>query len=199
VSTPLGRPRNPLVEQAVKGAVLELLIEGGYDAVSFQRVAARAGVGQPTVYRRWATKAELVEAAVFSVADWSPPARTGRLADDLTALATALMEGLLQPAVRAALPGLVLANMQTPGRHAGLREWAEAPVRAAFAEIVAGAIPRSRRAARARLESSLEGLFDVFLAGLVFPVLTRDPDEARGCVPTVVSVLEGAVAGRVLS
>jgi hypothetical protein len=109
------------------------------------------------------------------------------------------MEGLLQPAVRAALPGLVLANMQTPGGHARLRTWAEVPVREAFAEIAVHAVARSRRAARARVESGVEGLFDVFLAGLVFPVLTREPDEARRCVPTVVSVIEGAIAGRIAS
>jgi AcrR family transcriptional regulator len=186
VTTQLGRPRSPHVEAAVLEAVLDLLVEGGYDAVSFQRVAARAGVGQPTVYRRWPTKPELVEAAVFSLEGWHPPRRTGRLRKDLRALAIQLVDGLLQPAVRAALPGLVLAYGQTPGGHDRLKAWAEAPVRDAFAAIVAEAdsLPRQR---------DVEALFDVFLAGLVYPVLTRDPDGARGCVDPLVRVIESAL------
>ena len=190
LSTPRGRPRNPHVEQAVQKAVLELLAEGGYDAVSFQRVAARAGVGQPTVYRRWATKPELVEAAVFAVAEWTPPARQGNLAKDLTTLANVLVEGLLVPAVRAAQPGLLLAYNQNPGEHARLREWAEVPVREAFFEIVRDCVP----AAGTEDDGQLSALFEVFLAGLVLPTLTRDPDGARTCVAPVVGVIAHAIS-----
>ena len=191
VSTQVGRPRNPEVEGAVQQAVLDLLVEGGYDAVSFQRVAARAGVGQPTVYRRWATKAELVEAAVFSVAEWDPPALTGQLVDDLRELALELVDGLLQPAIHAALPGLVLAYSQMPGGHARLRAWAEAPVREAFVTLVAAdAGPLSPAG-----DDELGALFDVFLAGLVFPVLTRGPEEVRGSVESLVRVVASAING----
>ena len=177
----------------MREAVLELLVEGGYDAVSFQRVAARAGVGQPTVYRRWATKAELVEAAVFSVAEWAPPPPTGNLHGDLLALATVVVEGLLKPAVRAAQPGLLLAYHQTPGGHARLRAWAEAPLRDAFVAVVTSAIPVIGNART----TELDALFDVYLAGLVFPTLTREPDDARACVRPVVAVIEGAIRSTV--
>lgn len=190
MSTQRGRPRDPGVDDAVRAAVLELLAEGGYDAVSFQRVAARAGVGQPTVYRRWATKAELVEAAVFAVAEWAPPPRKGQLGEDLRALGEVIVEGMLQPVVRSAMPGLLLAYDQDRGGHARLRAWAEAPVHDAFVDVVENALPPGTVADRRQLDP----LFDVFLAGLVFPAMTREADEARACVVPVVEVIEHAIA-----
>lgn len=192
MSTQRGRPRDPGVDDAVRSAVLELLAEGGYDAVSFQRVAARAGVGQPTVYRRWATKAELVEAALFPVAQWAPPPRTGALGDDLRALGEGIVEGMLHPVVRSAMPGLLLAYDQDRGGHARLRAWAEAPVHDAFVQVVENALPAGSVADRGQLDP----LFDVFLAGLVFPALTREADEARSCISPVVEVIEQAIAAR---
>ncbi|MGI8710267.1 MAG: TetR/AcrR family transcriptional regulator [Acidimicrobiales bacterium] len=55
-----GRPRSTLVDQAIRGAAQELLVEQGYGGMTMEAVAARAGVGKATVYRRWSTKAELL-------------------------------------------------------------------------------------------------------------------------------------------
>src|SRR3954467_1668973 len=61
----VGRPRDPRVDEAVRRAALELLVEDGYQATSIQAIARRAGVSAPSIYRRWSSKAELIEAAVF--------------------------------------------------------------------------------------------------------------------------------------
>src|SRR6476659_8086889 len=60
-----GRPRDPQVDASIRAATLELLVEDGYQATTIQAVARRAGVSAPSIYRRWSSKAELVEAAVF--------------------------------------------------------------------------------------------------------------------------------------
>ncbi len=192
VSTPAGRPRDPRVEGAVRAAVLDLLVEGGYEAVSFREVAARAGVGQPTVHRRWATKAELVESAVFAVADWTPPRPTGDLEKDLRSLARVVLDGLLAPAVHAALPGLILAYHAAPEGHARLRAWAEAPVLEVFGAIVGAAIAEG-----GIQQSDVEAVFDTYLAGLVFAVLTRTPDEARRTATRVARVAHRALTSLV--
>ncbi|MGI8755958.1 MAG: TetR-like C-terminal domain-containing protein [Acidimicrobiales bacterium] len=55
-----GRPRSTRVDQAIQDATLELLVELGYGGMTIEGIAARAAVGKAAIYRRWATKAELV-------------------------------------------------------------------------------------------------------------------------------------------
>lgn len=61
-----GRPRSERVRKAVLRSTLALLKRDGFDALTIESVAARAGVGKATVYRRWPNKAELVIAAFVS-------------------------------------------------------------------------------------------------------------------------------------
>jgi AcrR family transcriptional regulator len=62
---PPGRPRSIRSHQAMLQATLELLAEVGFDAMSIEAIAARAGIGKTTIYRRYATKAELVADAIL--------------------------------------------------------------------------------------------------------------------------------------
>jgi len=62
-----GRPRDPQVDQAILTATLELLGEDGFDGLSIEAVAARAGVGKTTVYRRWPSKIPLVVDALTAM------------------------------------------------------------------------------------------------------------------------------------
>ena len=48
-----GRPRSPEVHGAILGAAIALVRELGYDAVTMDGIAARAGVGKAALYRRW--------------------------------------------------------------------------------------------------------------------------------------------------
>jgi AcrR family transcriptional regulator len=55
-----GRPRDPEVDRAILAATIELLGEEGFGGLSIEAVAAHAGVGKTTVYRRWPSKIALV-------------------------------------------------------------------------------------------------------------------------------------------
>ena len=59
-----GRPRQESYDQAILDAALEILNAKGYAGLSIDGVAARAGVGRPTIYRRWPSKPALVIAAL---------------------------------------------------------------------------------------------------------------------------------------
>lgn len=61
-----GRPRSEAAGQAIRDAALELFVEHGYGGMSMEGIAARAGVGKATIYRRWTSKAELLVDALRS-------------------------------------------------------------------------------------------------------------------------------------
>ena len=54
-----GRPRSPETRAKILKAAYEMLNEVGFMDLTIEGVAAKAGVGKPTIYRRWKTKAAL--------------------------------------------------------------------------------------------------------------------------------------------
>jgi AcrR family transcriptional regulator len=88
---PVGRPRSERADKAIIDATLALLVEeGGVVGVTIEAVAARAGVGKTTIYRRWPNKEALIIDALASLKE--PEAVLGGVSvrDDLIALARAL-------------------------------------------------------------------------------------------------------------
>lgn len=83
-----GRPRSAQAHKAIIDATLELLAEEGYQGLSIEEVAARAGVGKTTIYRRWPSKEELVMEALRHVQIDVPVIYTGNFRNDLAALLT---------------------------------------------------------------------------------------------------------------
>jgi len=71
-----GRPRDPEADRAILQATIELLGEEGYEGLSIEGVAARAGVGKTTVYRRWPSKEPLVVDAIGRCKSPEDPAPT---------------------------------------------------------------------------------------------------------------------------
>ncbi|MGK9146322.1 TetR/AcrR family transcriptional regulator [Plantibacter flavus] len=86
----LGRKRDHTRDAEILDAALEVLSETGYDGMTVDMVAARAKAGKATLYRRWASKSELVIDAVACMKqidpDFSKLPDTGSLRDDLVAL-----------------------------------------------------------------------------------------------------------------
>jgi len=86
----LGRKRDHTRDPEILDAALEVLAETGYDGMTIDMVAARAKAGKATLYRRWASKSELVLDAVACMkstdVDLASPPDTGTLRGDLVAL-----------------------------------------------------------------------------------------------------------------
>jgi len=55
-----GRPRDPIIEEAIIESTRMLLATKGYSAMTIGDIVADAGVTRPTLYRRWPNKYELV-------------------------------------------------------------------------------------------------------------------------------------------
>jgi AcrR family transcriptional regulator len=88
VETGQRRRRGAELETALLEAAWAELTEHGYGALTIDAVAQRAGTSRTVVYRRWATKVELTEAAVSWIGRQNrPPAPdTGSLREDMLAL-----------------------------------------------------------------------------------------------------------------
>jgi AcrR family transcriptional regulator len=86
-----GRPRNAQADQAIIQAVFDLLSSGqSADALSIEAVAAKAGVGKATIYRRWANKEALLVDAVATMKGPLPEPVGESVRDDLIMLIGAM-------------------------------------------------------------------------------------------------------------
>ena len=107
MTTDLGRPRDPRIDNAVLRATVQLIGKTGYADLSVDAIARRAGTSKPAIYRRWPSKAHLVHEAVFPIGDATALPDTGSLAGDVREMMRRTVAVLTSPAARAALPGLV--------------------------------------------------------------------------------------------
>ena len=105
-----GRPRNASYDKIILDATLEILVARGYSGLTIEGVAARTGVGLPTIYRRWPTKAALAIAALDALGGrlTQPTAYdSGNLRDDLRAFQRERIAQMNLPAFRAIMAGLM--------------------------------------------------------------------------------------------
>ncbi|TCC45105.1 TetR/AcrR family transcriptional regulator [Kribbella capetownensis] len=100
-----GRPRDAGVEARVIEAAMAEMQARGYDGLSVDRVADRAGVAKTTLYRRWPSKAELVVAMITGLRAAVPFDPSGDPRRDLTDLVTGIATTL------SAVPTTLIADL----------------------------------------------------------------------------------------
>ncbi|MGY1623192.1 TetR/AcrR family transcriptional regulator [Geodermatophilus sp. SYSU D00965] len=109
-STRGGRPRDPSRDGVIRAAILRLLAEVGYGALTMDAVAAEAGVGKATIYRRWRTKQDLVVDTISDLNQFvAAPPDTGSIEGDLRAMMHVVAEATQSPAgaaIRSLLPAM---------------------------------------------------------------------------------------------
>jgi len=113
-----GRPRRAEVDQAILDATVELLARHGYDGVTMEGVAAEAGVGKATLYRRWPGKPDLILDAIRSLKPELGHPDTGETRGDLVQI----MAGAISWRDDAELTQVVAALMAEMPRNPELAE-----------------------------------------------------------------------------
>ncbi|MBS1848329.1 MAG: TetR/AcrR family transcriptional regulator [Actinobacteria bacterium] len=78
-----GRPRDPAADAAILAAVYDVIAEVGFAGFTVEAVAARAGVGKATIYRRWPSREDLLVAAAEQVMAETGGVDTGSIRNDL--------------------------------------------------------------------------------------------------------------------
>ncbi len=123
---PRGRPRNPATDQVILKATFELIAEQGVGRSSIAMVAARAGVGKGTIYRRWPSRAALIKDAFCAFARQKVPVPdTGTTRGDLVGLVSSVISTYTTTVAGRILPELLAEIARTPELAEALEEfWA---------------------------------------------------------------------------
>ena len=110
----IGRPRSPERGAAILDAALAEYGELGFDGMSIEGVAARAGASKATVYRRYASKVALVAAALEHAGEQRPIVSTGTLAGDVEVVLRHLVALTRDPVHGAGLRHIVADGLRNP-------------------------------------------------------------------------------------
>jgi AcrR family transcriptional regulator len=92
-----GRPRSEQADRAIIEAALSLFAESGPDGLCIEQVAARAGVGKATIYRRWPGKEDLLLDALAALKTPLPEPRGRSVREDLVAVLGAMCRDAADP------------------------------------------------------------------------------------------------------
>jgi len=185
-----GRPRSAEVDQSILQAALELLAEVGYQAMSMEAIATRAGVGKATIYRRYASKEELVADAIesrFGEEEEIPD--TGSLWGDLEVVIDDIIQTMLSDLGRQTL-ALIISTASSSPQFAQIY-YAKyiAPHRDALAVLF------ERAKARGEIEHDVDAGFFLDLVGSsIFYALMFKP-EPEAIEAHIRRVMNFAVAG----
>jgi AcrR family transcriptional regulator len=169
-----GRPRSIQSHQAMLQATLELLAEVGFDAMSIEAIAARAGIGKTTIYRRYATKAELVADAIESIRAEVVIPDTGNLQGDIDALIQNAAQITLSPLGRQTV-AMIISSAASNAQFAQIY-WTKylQPRRKTFAIVVERA--KGRNEISTDLDADL--VFDTMSAIMLYALIFQPTSES---------------------
>lgn len=145
----MSSPRSKITperEQELYGAVIELLREGGYDALTMEGVASRSRCGKSTLYRQWGNKPQLVVCALRGARGRNLMCiDTGTLAGDLRETAKVL--GAHSGRDTALMHALSHASLQNAELYGALRDGLIEPAAEAIDAMIHRAVERGEVAA----------------------------------------------------
>ena len=92
-----GRPRSERADRAIIDAALSVFAESGTEGLCIERVAARAGVGKSTIYRRWPGKEDLLLDAIGALQKPLPEPAGESVREDLVTILGAMRDSVADP------------------------------------------------------------------------------------------------------
>lgn len=186
-----GRPVNTELTPAIMEAVLALLAENGYAALTTAAVAKRAGVSTATLYRRWPSKRDLLLAAAAQIAETdNADADTGTTYGDLIEL-LAHKRRVLSGAVGATLMALVGEAAHDPELAAIVQHSVLEPTRDRLAAVLERAAARDER-----LPGDATSAAHLIIGTILSRAAFMGRDDATGLLPDEdVSLLIQAITG----
>ncbi|MDF0529064.1 TetR/AcrR family transcriptional regulator [Tsukamurella sp. 8F] len=176
-----GRKRSEQTRLAILAAAYELTRDVGYQALTIEGIAARAGSGKQTVYRWWPSKVDVLLEALTLEADLTVSvADHGSLRADIEAFLRDSAELLVRPGVAEVLRSLMSEAQQDPDFRLRFQEGFLCKRRAAFESLT------TRAAERGDWPTHLDGAFAADLVfGLIwYRVLAAEPEITEQDIAT---------------
>jgi len=136
--------RRPRITDAVLSAALDVLEEAGYERLSMEEVARRAGVGKAALYRRWPGKLDMVLDALTRLSAPPEQIEAASLADAVEELLRQAIAWLTDARTLAILPDLIAQSGRHPELARALREQVRGPRRLWADEVLRAWTPDSR-------------------------------------------------------
>ena len=181
-----GRPRSQEADRAILTATVDLLGSRGLAAMSIEEVAARAGVGKATIYRRWSSKGLLaLDAFVTSFQEQQPLPDTGTLRGDLIAALTAWVRAVTQTSMGSMLTGLIAEAQHDEELRAAWRDRVLEPLRSQHRIMLDRAIARGEIPATVDQEVVLDLFFGAAQHRLLLGHLPLTDDFIREVVDVI--------------
>ena len=159
------RRRSEKSRTAIVTATRELLLERGFDGLTIEAVAARAGVGKQTIYRWWRSRPVLVADVMLEDADkiLASMNHTDDLSADLVEWVGKLATTLTTTRGSAMLRTLTVACMEHEETADRLRAGFSAPLHASV---------RTRLVADGIDPATADSAADAVVGGVVYPILS---------------------------
>jgi AcrR family transcriptional regulator len=189
----IGRPRDPKLDAAILQAALQLLADSGYGALTIEAVAAAAGVGKASVYRRWAGKDELVIDAVASLIEQPEPGVGAGVRDGLVVLLETVRRKSDSSLAGKIFPRLLGASAENPELMRRYREQVLDPRRRRFLDVLQQGVDEGL----IRADVELEHAADLLVGPMVYRNLIRnDPPPGTDLAARIVDDVLLALAPR---
>jgi AcrR family transcriptional regulator len=202
-----GRPRSVHADRAILDATRELLVEDGFAGLRLEHVAARAGVGKATIYRRWPSKEALALELVMELATpHIAVPETGDTRAELLAAVTKAVRALTDTPFGAVIRALLSEVAINPLLGDPFRAAAVQARRTEVARVIARGVARGDLRADVDVDVATELLFgpiyfrlifggaltDAFAEQVVEAVLCgyADRSDGRGVAPPPATVEE---------
>ncbi len=184
-----GRPRSTAADEAILDAATDAFIELGWDGLTIEGVAASAGVGKTTIYRRYPSRLDLLLAAARRLSEEKDQAPdTGSLRGDLVASVESFLRMLADSRSGRAIPVMVAATARNP-------ELATAYTEFMAERRAASAVPIERAIQRGDLPVDVDVplLLDLLVAPVFYRAfVTREPVDSTFIASLVDTVLRAA-------
>jgi AcrR family transcriptional regulator len=163
-----GRPRDPEVDRAITSAVLDLLGEVGYSALTIESVAQKAGVGKTAIYRRYENKGAMVVAAIGELTGPLAVPDTGDAQADATRLLTTVWLRLVAGSGVTLLGTFMVEANRHPELFDEFRRCVIEPRRRPLREI----LERGQSVGRVRTDIDIEVMVDLLIGPLLARLVT---------------------------
>jgi AcrR family transcriptional regulator len=169
-----GRPRSAEAEQAILDATLRMLGTHGVAGTTIEGVAAEAGVGKTTIYRRWPTKTDMILAALSDIVPPGDPPDTGTMAGDMAALAETQQRRLAGSGLAGIVPRVLAESMSDPELHQDFVDRVVNPFRNMLRLFIERGIERGEL----RPDLEVEPLVDLLHSIPIYRILMSRGDPA---------------------